>query len=157
MAIWQCSFTIVPSRDSERAGRCSESRTGTESEWDGTVAPEQLWIVANTVLGRGASWDEDLWLWGDEEGTCLEAFWQHGLLKELSLRVDVRSPDQRALPPLIEAIRGASLRLVDSEGRWVAADSAGVAAAIRSSPAWRFVESPGKFLNSLSASWRHNN
>ncbi len=99
-------------------------------------------------LDREKSWSDQLILYGKEDETCLEFFYEGGLLTEISCRMDLRTLSKQLLTDICEfvnQIEGAFL----VEGKEVLPDMEKLVVAMRNSDASRFLVDSSKFLSAV--------
>jgi hypothetical protein len=131
MATWQADFEVV----------LPPSGVG-----------ESFTQQVSVLLPPARSWNDDLRLFGEEDGLCLKVWFERGVVDEVTLRVDLRTPERKLLTRLLECLRDADCKLRLETWDVIAAEPLPFFAALRSSAAFRFVEDPRDFLRQLPSS-----
>ncbi|WP_437286881.1 hypothetical protein [Sorangium sp. So ce406] len=150
MAIWQCSFLIVPSTERGRDSRSLSQRIERGTFWSDSQPGEDIERAALDILGKGASWSSDVDVWGDEDSTCLLMVRDGNRIVEVLLRVDLRSIQKQDLARLLDGFQRARVLLVDETAQLYEPTLFAVLQALQASTAWKYVTDPVTFIASLS-------
>ncbi|WP_437631829.1 hypothetical protein [Sorangium sp. So ce854] len=156
MAIWQCSFLIVPSAERGREPQSLSERRERGDFWSDSQPSEDMERAALDILGRGASWSSDIDIWGDEASTCLSMIRDEGRVVEVLFRVDLRVVQKQELARLLDGFQRARVLLIDETAQLHEPTLAAVLQALRASTAWKYVTDPMGFIASLSAKNRRH-
>ncbi len=115
MAIWQCSFHIIPKL------KGSEIKT---SEF-GLLDDEELWKEVGVsplyfedialVLKKNKSWSDNIDLYGQHESNRFEVFLESGVVAGVTFRIDFRTDYEKVLKGIIEFCIKKELSVLDSD------------------------------------------
>lgn len=150
MAIWQCSFLLVPSTERDRDPRSLSERIENGSFWADSQPGEDIERTALETLGKGASWSSNIDVWGDDDSTCVSMVRERNRVVEVLLRVDLRNIQKAALVRLLDGFKRARVLLVDEAAQLCEPTLSEVLQALRASTAWKYVTDPAAFIASLS-------
>jgi hypothetical protein len=149
MAIWQCSFLLVPVAALARSSGPLLEWAQSSVAWADTQPSEEVERVANEVLGRSPSWSSDVDIWGDESSTCLTISREDGHVVEVLFRVDMRSIQKTVLARLLDGFLRAGVLLISESGQRCQPTLPAIRDVLEASPSWRYVQDPQAFLVSL--------
>jgi hypothetical protein len=152
MAIWQCSFLLVPATERDREPGALLERAQSGTVWADVQPNEEIQRTANEVLGRGPTWSSEVDIWGDESSTCLQMSREGNRIIEVLFRIDLRSIQKAGLTRLLDAFQRARVLLVGENGQQYEPALPAVRDALKASTAWRYVRDPRAFLASLRES-----
>ncbi|XXY54983.1 hypothetical protein WME91_28010 [Sorangium sp. So ce269] len=150
MAIWQCSFLLVPSTGLGRDAGVLLERIERGDLWAHAQPDEAIERAASDVLGRSPSWSPEVDIWGHDDATCLTMIREGGRVVEVLLRVDLRSVQRAELVRLLDGLRRARVLLIDEARQLHEPTFPAVLHALKMSKAWRYVQDPRAFIASLS-------
>ncbi|WP_437755253.1 hypothetical protein [Sorangium sp. So ce1389] len=150
MAIWQCSFLLVPSTELGRDAALLLERMESGDLWAHAQPDEAIERAATDVLGRSPSWSPEVDIWGHDDTTCLTMIREGGRVVEVLLRIDLRSVQRADLVRLLDGLRRAGVLLVDETKQLHEPTLPAVLHALKMSRAWRYVEDPRAYIASLS-------
>ena len=128
MATWQADFRLLPT-------------DGWPSDYR-----DQL----NRFLPPATTWTPSIEMWGVEDGNRIDVVLEDGQPVEGLARVDLRDWSLSFIIGLTEFARQAKLRIETESGVPLEPSRAAVAMALRTSPAFRFVDDPVHFLDQLA-------
>lgn len=155
MAVWQFQTKLVPCATAMDHGllpgqRLSDAQREEIAWWSGkTIAAEKLQQLSK-ALPPGKSWTEELEVFGDLETTCVTILSDSGAVVEVNARLDLRTLSPEAGRAVLGFARGLECLLVTDDNLVLKPDSAGLAEAIKTSSAYRFVKDPHAFLSTLA-------
>jgi hypothetical protein len=143
MADWQVEFSIVP-----RAALAAERATKRPSvDWSAASAlPSDYARKLATVAPPASATSADVQSWGTADGNRIDVWSVDGRATTVRARVDVRKLDSKFGAMLLQFVRTANAVLVRGDGLIVEPLVGTFAAALRSSPAWRFANDPAAHL-----------
>ena len=153
MAVWQFDILLVP----DEVAASSPLIVGEESVdasrwWQSRQPPPDLPQRLDSLLPRCRSWSDDIWEWGEEEGTCIQIFTTDGVVEEIHVRLDLRSPIGRYVDGVIDLAVHLRCRLCLMEGPVVIeADQQRLLQQLQRSSACRFVRDPMGYLRSIAS------
>ena len=129
MAVWQATFEFrstagFPSDFRERLGR---------------IAPPLR------------SWDDQLEMWGSEDGDRIDVWVEDGQPAEARVRFDLRTPSETFWLAVTQFTAVADTSLTNEAGVEVPPRLADLTAALEGSRAARFIEDPARYFNRLRA------
>lgn len=129
MAVWQATFQLVPT-----CGFPADYR-----DWLDEIAP------------RIRSWSRDIQWWGSEDGDRIDVVLDNGWPMEALVRIDLRELDAQFVESVLGFARSVGFQLLDADGREIQPALDDFMLAVRTSPAFRFVESSVRYMNQLRA------
>jgi hypothetical protein len=133
MAIWEAFFTLVPGRP----------------------VPEKDTARLDAIAPRVPHWSASANVWGEVEGTRIELWPEDGEVREGTLRVDMRAPNEEFLHAAAAALREMGFELEDESGNRVPANPEALALALTRSRAARFLNDPeGYFRRVAVGGWK---
>ncbi|XYH97309.1 hypothetical protein ACMHYB_57725 [Sorangium sp. So ce1128] len=150
MAIWQCSFLLVPSTELSGDAELLLERMESGDLWAHAQPDEAIEQAATDVLGRSPSWSPEVDIWGCEDSTCLTMVREGNRVVEVLLRVDLRSVQRADLVRLLDGFRRARVVLIDEAKQLHEPALPAVLHALRMSTAWKYARDPRAFIASLS-------
>ena len=150
MAAWQVDFYVIPRR--ALAGR--DARTSTalnDASWwaTGTLPSDYVKRLA-AVAPQGQSESATVQTWGSPDSNRIDVWSDGGRVSAVTARVDVRRLDSKFGAALLQFVRTADAVLVRDDGLLVEPTIAAYAAALRTSPAWRFASDAASYLAAYS-------
>jgi hypothetical protein len=152
MAIWQCSFLLVPTTEHAHNPEALLERAQSGAVWADTQPNEEIRRTANEVLGKSPTWSSEVDIWGDESSTCLITTREGSRIVEVLFRVDLRSIQKADLIRLLDGFQRARVLLVSENGQPCEPTLPAIRDALKASPAWEYVRDPQAFLSSLRES-----
>jgi hypothetical protein len=150
MAVWQVDFAIVPRRALKQNPRALVSEILDTDWWSAERLPTGYSQQLTAIAPVGSSWTPERQTWGDEEGNRVDVWFEHGRATRMTARVDVRRLDAKFGAMLLQFARVADAVFLRSDGLVVEPIVGAFGAALRSSPAWKYVVDPATFLASSS-------
>lgn len=161
MAIWQYDITLVPRAAVLRQhGTIPSELPGYRAVWNpedvmnesypnywrGFMPPESFSAEIESLLSPSQSWSQDALMYGTEDGNTIK-IWRGA---DITVRLDVRSPDLELLRAIIEFADKHNLLLVsDTRGQPLEPSFESVIEDIRSSSAYRFCKDPMGYIERL--------
>jgi hypothetical protein len=163
MAAWQASFHIVPrERVAELFPGWFDPPFGpdyvetlpiedaTELDWWAFRQPPPDFRVAlDHLAARSEGASSDVEWWGSEEGDRVDVFSANGRIESIYVRFDMRTPNGHFVEEIATLAARMSCDFVGHPGMLYEGSAAGLAVALRNSPALRFVEDPIGFLRTV--------
>jgi hypothetical protein len=160
MAVWQASFDIVPR---ERVAELFPgwfdppfepdyveilpSEEPEELDWWATrQPPADFRATLDRLAPRFSSWSPNLEWWGSEDGDRVDVFRDAGRVESVYVRFDMRAPNTTFIDGIANLAADMNCDFIGFPGMLYEGSTAGLAAALRNSPALRFVEDPIAFL-----------
>lgn len=143
MAIWQVCFFIIPRKNSKCNLNCEEVLS-----W----GKQNKSIEKINFLKKEKSWTTDeVSQYGRDDETCIEFFYEGGILHEVSCRLDLRSLTKRLLGEILEYVNSIQ-GMILFEDKLYEPNMNQVVEILRNSNSNRFCKSPVDYFNSLSSS-----
>lgn len=106
MAIWQCSFTIIPKES------IVNNPLNIQHDKDGLFEDDIYWSITSSKIDifsniesfipKGNSWSDEIILFGSEDSTCLEVYKDENHVKSVSFRIDFTRNYECFLKGIIE-------------------------------------------------------
>ena len=163
MAVWQASFHMIPRErvaelfpewfDPAFGPDCVEtlpSEDPTELDWwTSRQPPADFRTTLDRLVPRLASWSPDLEWWGAEDGDRVDVFSEKGRIESIYVRFDMRTPNAAFIDGIIDLAARMNCDFVGVPRMLYEGSRAGLAAALRNSPALKFVEDPIAFLSAV--------
>ena len=163
MAVWQASFHMVPR---ERVAELFPgwfdppfepdyvttlpSEDPTELDWWASRQPPADFRAAlDRLLPRFSSWSPDLEWWGSEDKDRVDVFSEAGRIESVYIRFDMRAPNAKFVDGIATLAADMNCDFIGLPGMLYEGSAAGLAVALRNSPALRFVEDPIAFLSTV--------
>lgn len=128
MAIWQADFEIIPSADG---------------------LPPDYAVRLARILPPARSWNQDLEMFGREDGHRIDVWSENGRPVEITMRIDMRYPDQQLFEQLLNFVNESGCELHTENEDRVGTELLAFLEALRSSPAFRFVNDPNGFIRRI--------
>jgi hypothetical protein len=150
MAVWQVDFAIVPRRAFARNPRVPIRNLLDTDWWSAEHLPSGFSQQIAAIVPIGSSSTSARQTWGEEEGNRIDVWFENGRATRMNARVDVRRLDAKFGAMLLQFARVADALLVRADGLVVEPLVGAFGAALRSSPAWRYVSDPAAYLASYS-------
>ena len=151
MAIWQVEFAIVPRRALVVNPRVPIEGILATDWWSAERLPagfsQQLAAIAPA---GGSSSSSGHQTWGEADGNRVDVWFESGRATRMTAHVDVRRLDAKFGAMLIQFARVANAVFVRADGLVVEPLVGAFGAALRSSPAWKYVVDPATFLSASS-------
>ena len=148
MAEWQVHFSVVPRRALAAARAAKRLPASDEAWWAADVLPADYQAKLAGVASPAASPSATVQSWGPEEGNRVDVWSVDGRATAVTARVDVRRLDSKFGAMLLQFARVADAVFVRADGLVVEPLVGAFGAALRSSPAWRYVVDPAEYLAS---------
>ncbi|MBR3894643.1 MAG: hypothetical protein IKJ35_05790 [Clostridia bacterium] len=134
MATWQLCFSLIPCEN------CTFSDKNA------------LNIKALSMLGKclpiNKGWCEDMMLFGDLNGTCVEMFFCNGVLDEVSVRLHVGRLSKQQVVGILDFANMNDMQIY-YEGKNICPSLQNIRGLISNSPAFKFVSNPQSFFENL--------
>ena len=148
MAVWQVDFAIVPRRALALNPRVPTPAILDTDWWSTERLPPEYARQLAAVAPVGSSSTSEHQTWGEEEGNRVEVWFENGRATRMIARVDCRRLDARFGAMLLQFARVANAVLVRQDGLVVEPIVGAFGAALRTSPAWKYVSDPAAYLSS---------
>ena len=148
MAVWQVDFAIVPRRALAKNPRALASGVLDTDWWSAERLPAGYSQQLTSIAPVGSSWTPELQTWGQEDGNRIDVWFENGRATKMTARVDCRRLDAKFGAMLLQFARVADAVLVRADGLVVEPQVGAFGAALRTSPAWKFVTDPSAYLSS---------
>lgn len=142
MALWQFDCYIIP----------RENRNLDEKSCDEDILS---WKKHNTptaridFLEKQTSWTEDIVQYGKDDETCIQFFYEEGLLEEIYCRLDLRSLSKKMFMQVIEYINKIE-GMIFYEDKVYFANTNDIVELIKKSNANKFCQNPMNYFDELS-------
>ena len=147
MSAWQVDFVLVPQRALAHALRpLTQATLEKTAWWAHTDLPEDYRARLGAFAPPAPSLDGDLESWGAEEGNRIDVRSEAGHVTQVCARVDVRRLDPGFGAGLLAFVKRAQSVLVRRDGLVAEPTVTAYSSALRSAPAWRFVNDPAASL-----------
>jgi hypothetical protein len=150
MAVWQVEFAIVPRRALLVNPRVPIEGILATDWWSAERLPAGFSQQLAAIAPSGASSSAERQTWGEADGNRVDVWFEHGHATRMTAHVDVRRLDAKFGAMLIQFARVADAVFIRADGLVVEPLVGAFGAALRSSPAWRYVSDPVEFLASRS-------
>jgi hypothetical protein len=157
MAICQFDLYLLPRSDLLRKFGCIPDQielSRIDDDWWETASwPSDYAQTLSSFIARGASWDEDLELWGTSDGNRIDIWREAGRVVELFVRIDVRRLDSAFLERIVRFSRSVDCLIWSPKARGGLFEPCAerLQTEIRQSRAWEFVHDPAGYLARLDA------
>ena len=148
MAVWQVDFAIVPRRALASNPRALVSDILDTDWWRAERLPAGFSQQLTAIGPAGSSSTPERQTWGEADGNRVDVWFENGRATRMTARVDVRRLDARFGAMLLQFARVADAVFVRADGLVVEPLVGAFGAALRSSPAWRYVVDPATYLSS---------
>jgi hypothetical protein len=153
MAIWHFKAWVVPqkilgSTDRRHADRVEP--TALAGAWLGAEIQPIAEQIELLELKSSKSWSSKILVWGDEDRMFVRILQDAGQIVEIELGLDAREVVFETCVKVSKFLDSINARLVSTDGSIVGRGASGIAQALRTSDAWRFVVDPGAFLGELT-------
>lgn len=148
MAVWQVDFAIVPRRALASNPRAPVPDILDTDWWRAERLPAGFSQQLTAAVPGGSSETPERQSWGEDDGNRVDVWFEHGRATRMTARVDVRRLDARFGAMLLQFARVADAVFVRADGLVVEPLVGAFGAALRSSPAWQYVNDPAEFLAS---------
>jgi hypothetical protein len=148
MAVWQVDFAIVPRRALAKDPRALLSDVLDTDWWSAERLPSGFAQQLAAIGPAGAASSAERQTWGNADGNRVDVWFERGQATRMTAHVDVRRLDARFGAMLLQFARVADAVFVRSDGLVVEPRVGAFGAALRSSPAWRYVVDPAEYLSS---------
>ncbi len=150
MAAWQVDFYIIPRRALSSHGVLDSSALNAGAWWATHALPTDYQKRLNAVAPLAPSSNAEFETWGSRDANRIAVRSKDGRPSTIMARVDVRRLDSKFGAALLQFVRAADAVLVRSDGLVVQPQISAYAAALRSSPAWKFASDAAAFLRDYS-------
>ena len=148
MAIWQVDFAIVPRRALAKNPRALHADVLDIDWWRAERLPSGFSQQLSAIAPTGASETAERQTWGEPDGNRVDVWFERGQATRMTAHVDVRKLDAKFGAMLLQFARVADAVFVRADGLVVEPLVGAFGAALRSSPAWRYVVDPAEYLAS---------
>jgi hypothetical protein len=148
MAVWQVDFAIVPRRALATNPRVAIAEVLDTDWWSAERFPAGFSQQLAAIAPAGSSSTSERQTWGEEDGNRVDVWFENGRATRMTARVDVRRLDAKFGAMLIQFARVAEAVFVREDGLVVEPLVGAFGAALRSSPAWKYVTDPAARLSS---------
>jgi len=148
MAVWQVDFAIVPRRAFAKSPRVAVQKLLDTDWWSAERFPSGFSHQLAAIAPAGSSSTPERQTWGEEDGNRIDVWFENGRATRMNAHVDVRRLDAKFGAMLLQFARVADAVFVRSDGLVVEPRVGAFGAALRSSPAWRYVVDPAEYLSS---------
>ncbi|MBT2655353.1 hypothetical protein J7E81_08895 [Bacillus sp. ISL-18] len=142
MAVWQIQFFIVKGSNLTTEKRKPEDIL----IWGDTPLDGNSLLKLSKLLHRKKSWSDEIVLYGNEEESCLELFYEETVLSEISCRIDVRNVTIKILKGIIDFIVINNAKIFINNV-YYPPTLENLVLIIKNSDAYKFCEDPSKFLD----------
>jgi hypothetical protein len=150
MAVWQVDFAIGPKRAFATNPRVAVRDLLDTDWWSAERLPPEYARQLAAVAPVGSSSTSERQTWGEEGGNRIEISFENGRATKMIARVDCRRLDAKFGAMLLQFARVANAVLVRQDGLVVEPLVGAFGAALRSSPAWKYVTDPSANRSSHS-------
>jgi len=148
MAVWQVDFAIVPRRALAKNPRALLADVLDTDWWSAERLPPGFSQQFTAIAPAGSSSSAERQTWGDADGNRVDVWFERGQATRMTAHVDVRRLDAKFGAMLLQFARVADAVFVRSDGLVVEPLVGAFGAALRSSPAWKYVVDPAEYLSS---------
>lgn len=139
MAIWQFTFTIIPCKKEIKSADDIRS-------WNGYSLKDSSIKEISKVLKPSKSWSDDIKVFGNNEETCIELFYENNILDDVSVRLDLRNLTIEILEAIVNFINSNDAFILTTNGATVKPIVKDLIEQIRKSEAYSFSRNPETFL-----------
>lgn len=155
MAIWQFSFLVVPKEKVLRKIKDYSQNIKIDDikaimSWNGYSLTEPSLKEISKVLRLTRSWSDDIIQFGLLEESCIELCYEHNILEEVSMRLDLRNITIDILSAVSNFIKVNNAIIITRNGAIVKPENEDIIEEIRKLDAYSFVKNPKQFLDNLS-------
>lgn len=140
MAIWQVDFFIIPRKNSEYS---------LNNEKILSWGKQNSSIEKINFLKKEKSWTNQVSQYGHDDETCIEFFYENGILLEISCRLDLRSLTKNAFIEILEYIKSID-GIILFKNRLYEPNTNQIIEILKNSESNRFCESPEDYFDQLS-------
>ena len=144
MALWQFDFYIVPRK------RCIIVED-LDNEDILSWKQDEISSIEISFLERKTSWTEDIFQYGELDGTCIEFLYEDRKLEEISCRFDLRALSKNLLKEILDFV-GKIDGMIFYEGKIYEPKLDEVVELMKNSKANKFCQNPINFFEELSNS-----
>ena len=154
MAIWQLTLKLIP-RKKIKDKQCSDpihlkqNEIDKLSDWEGYFIKKTSLEKLAATLKPTKSWSNDIKQFGSTDKTCLELFYQEGILHDVCLRLDLRNLKSEEFVPIVHFLQANDVFLLTSDCFLIEPTIKNLIDAIKNSKACSFVQNPILFFESL--------
>jgi len=148
MAVWQVDFAIVPRRALASSPRALVSGILDTDWWRAERLPTGYSQQLTAIVPGGSSGTPERQTWGDADGNRVDVWFSNGQATRMTAHVDVRRLDAKFGAMLLQFARVADAVFVRADGLVVEPLVGAFGAALRSAPAWQYVNDPAEYLAS---------
>jgi hypothetical protein len=145
MAVWQVDFAIVPRRALAKNPRALVSGILDTDWWSAERLPTGYSQQLTSIVPAGSPSTPELQSWGQVDGNRIDVWFENGRATRMTARVDCRRLDAKFGAMLLQFARVADAVLVRADGLVVEPQVGAFGAALRSSPAWKYVTDPSTY------------
>jgi hypothetical protein len=155
MATWQYDIYLVP-RDAQMKVDDIFHRTDDGCEidtspwWSHYDKNHALAEALSRILPASRSWTPDIQTWGDDDGDRIDLMRSGDAIDEVYIRIDARHINNNFLSQIAALAREFDLIGVTEDQCIIELTFEVLSLKLRTSPAFRFVSDPRKFLDNLS-------
>jgi len=107
MAIWQNTFFICPKKDNIE--RLIKNIDDIESIWNNYQFDINLFNFFEQLLKKTDSWSESILLFGSEESTCIEVYFDELVINYVRIRIDFQLDSEMIFEKIIEFCKNHNL------------------------------------------------
>jgi hypothetical protein len=155
MAAWQFDLYLVPKQHLATllgAHPISISRELFEKTiwWDACVPPDLLDADLRCFLRKTNSWHPEVAVWGESDGNRIDVVYESDHIIEVFIRIDLRQSVRVFMMNLIRLARNYDCFFVTTNMRVLEPTLSNLMRAVQESDAFRFVDAPENFLDSLN-------
>lgn len=152
MAVWQVDFAIVPRRAFATHPRVAVRELLDTNWWSAERFPSGFSQQLAAIAPAGSSDTAERQTWGEQDGNRIDVWFENGRATRMNASVDARRLDAKFGAMLLQFTRVADAVLVRADGLVVEPIVGAFGAALRSSPAWKYVSDPAAYRASYSDS-----
>jgi hypothetical protein len=154
MASWQFDMHVLPRDGVVNVYHAIPTEISLEDSvldrcWERVQPPTNLADQFSKILPSTTSWHPQISRWGDEEGNRIDVVRQENSVTDVFVRIDVRDVSIIFVTELLRIARKNSWLIYSADGRLISPSLKKILKAIQDSAAYRFVQDPRRFLDSL--------
>jgi hypothetical protein len=143
MAVWQFTLDPIPAEKADQIFHDDDS--GREL----TLSAKQrsaLFFRLSAILPPGRGWDEDMRVWGDEQGNDISFFMSDAGVESMQIRIDVRNLSTHLIEAICKLAEDYGWAFASDGGEIVQPTVESVLNAIIASPAYEYARDPKGFI-----------
>lgn len=155
MAIFQFTVVLIPSKwvsnaENDIASLYTEEGYDISEAWEQFQATEEVTHLLSRILPEGKGWSHNQRVWGNEEASDIQVWYENGIIESITIRLDLRNEISSLMTKVVNLANELNCDLfIPGGGKIIKPNIFELNKAASESNAAKFLKDPEGFLDGI--------